>query len=143
MCHQIYYTRAPRETLLMEPTFPVIYRRFVSIYSPATHWIPHITLCQRVLSATILIMQLPDVQIMLILILLVIWMLSWKGVALWMAARRSHLTWFVILLVVNTLAILDIIYIFWIGRQYTIEANEQESSAKTTRNRQTDADTEK
>ena len=45
-------------------------------------------------------------------VLLALWAIPWKGVALWKAARNNHLTWFVVLLVVNTLAILEILYIF-------------------------------
>ncbi len=48
--------------------------------------------------------------------LLLIWTIPWKGYALWLAARNNHPWWFVILLVVNTVAILEIIYIFAIGR---------------------------
>jgi len=44
--------------------------------------------------------------------LAVVWSLAWKGIALWRAARNSHLVWFIVLLIVNTLAILKIIYIF-------------------------------
>lgn len=42
----------------------------------------------------------------------VAWSLVWKGIALWMAARRDRLGWFIVLLVVNTAGILEIIYIF-------------------------------
>lgn len=45
------------------------------------------------------------------IILLLAWTIPWKGVALWKAARNSHRWWFIILLVVNTLAILEIVYI--------------------------------
>lgn len=48
---------------------------------------------------------------------IVLWSLIWKGLALWLAARNSHRWWFVALLVVNTLGILEIIYIFAVGRQ--------------------------
>lgn len=47
-----------------------------------------------------------------VLIPLMLWVIPWKGVALWKAARNSHKKWFIVLLVVNTLAILDILYIF-------------------------------
>lgn len=47
-----------------------------------------------------------------LLILIFLWSLPWKGVALWMSARRGHLGWFIVLIVLNTLAILDILYIF-------------------------------
>lgn len=40
------------------------------------------------------------------------WALPWKGVALWKAAKNSHKKWFVALLIVNTMAVLEIIYIF-------------------------------
>ena len=47
-----------------------------------------------------------------ILILATIWTIPWKGVALWRAARNRSVAWFVVLLIVNTLGILEIIYIF-------------------------------
>lgn len=42
----------------------------------------------------------------------ILWSLVWKGLALWHASRRGHYWWFLILLVVNTLGILEIIYLF-------------------------------
>lgn len=45
-----------------------------------------------------------------------VWTLSWKGVALWRAARNRSVVWFVILLIVNTLGILEIIYILFSSR---------------------------
>jgi len=42
----------------------------------------------------------------------IVWSLVWKGLALWKSARKSQSIWFVILLVVNTLGILEILYIF-------------------------------
>ena len=44
--------------------------------------------------------------------ILIVWTLPWKGIALWRSARNRHLVWFIVLLLVNTLAILEIIYIF-------------------------------
>lgn len=44
--------------------------------------------------------------------LTIIWTIPWKGVALWKAARNTHKRWFIALLVLNTLAVLEIIYIF-------------------------------
>jgi len=48
----------------------------------------------------------------LLVLLLVAWTLPWKGVALWRAAGNKQLWWFVALFLLNTLAILEIIYIF-------------------------------
>jgi heme A synthase len=42
-----------------------------------------------------------------------IWSAMWKGVALWNAARNSQIVWFIVLLVVNTLGILEIIYLLF------------------------------
>ena len=47
-----------------------------------------------------------------LLIILLIWSLAWKGVALWKSARKKHLIWFIILFVINTMGILEILYIF-------------------------------
>ena len=44
--------------------------------------------------------------------LVVLWTLPWKGVALWRASRNNHKKWFIALLVINTLATLEIFYIF-------------------------------
>lgn len=47
-----------------------------------------------------------------IILLALAWTLPWKGAALWKAARNSHQKWFIALLIINTLAILEILYIF-------------------------------
>lgn len=52
-----------------------------------------------------------------LLALAMLWVLPWKGYALWSAAKLGHKWWFIILLVVNTLAILDIIYIFAVAKR--------------------------
>lgn len=55
----------------------------------------------------------------------IIWTIPWKGIALWRAAQNQHRVWFVILLVVNTLAVLDILYIFIFSKKEKL--SEQES----------------
>jgi hypothetical protein len=47
---------------------------------------------------------------------LALWSIPWKGYALWVAAKNTHKWWFIALLLVNTAAILEIIYIFGFGR---------------------------
>lgn len=51
------------------------------------------------------------------LVVLIAWTLAWKGWALWKAARLNHKAWFVVLLLVNTLGILEIIYIFAVAKR--------------------------
>jgi len=57
------------------------------------------------------------ILIMVILFpLLMVWSLVWKGWALWKSARNGSKGWFVALLIINTLGILEILYIFVIGK---------------------------
>lgn len=44
--------------------------------------------------------------------LLAIWELVWKGLGLWRAAERRQTAWFVVMLVLNTLGILPILYLY-------------------------------
>jgi len=47
----------------------------------------------------------------LVILLLIIWELVWKGMALWKAARAGDKAWYVIILVVNSVGILPIVYL--------------------------------
>jgi len=59
-----------------------------------------------------------------VLILIALWVLPWKGVALWRASKNNQKKWFIAILVLNTLAILEIIYIFYFSKQKTKRASE-------------------
>lgn len=52
-----------------------------------------------------------------IIVLVALWCLPWKGIALWKAARNGHKAWFIVLLLLNTLAILEILYIYVFGKK--------------------------
>ncbi|RJQ29062.1 hypothetical protein C4571_02265 [Candidatus Parcubacteria bacterium] len=58
-----------------------------------------------------------DGQTQIIVLLAVLWTLPWKGWAMWKAAKNGHKWWFVVILVVNTLAVLDILYIFFFSEK--------------------------
>lgn len=47
-----------------------------------------------------------------VVIIAALWSLPWKGVALWKAAQKKDVNWFVVLLVINTAGILEMLYIF-------------------------------
>jgi hypothetical protein len=51
--------------------------------------------------------------VVVLLAVLAIWTICWKGVALWRAARNGSEPWFIALLILNTVGILEIIYIFY------------------------------
>ncbi len=48
----------------------------------------------------------------LVLAVVILWSLVWKGMALWKAAQKRSKVWFVVLLLVNTVGILDILYLY-------------------------------
>ena len=45
------------------------------------------------------------------LTLVVIWTITWKGIALWRAAKKNDKSWFVALLIINTAGLLEIFYL--------------------------------
>ena len=65
-----------------------------------------------------------------VLVLLILWTLPWKGYALWKAARSKSPWWFIVLLVVNTLGILEILYIFLFSKDRVGEDHHNERHAK-------------
>lgn len=48
---------------------------------------------------------------------LAVWDVAWKGVALWKAARNGSTPWFIALLLINSVGILPIIYIFFFAQK--------------------------
>ena len=62
------------------------------------------------------------------LVILMVWSLIWKGIALWKSSRLSHKKWFVALLVINTVGILEILYIFFIANKYSVETIDTETA---------------
>ena len=51
------------------------------------------------------------------LIFILLWTTPWKGVALWKAVKNGHKGWFIVMLILNTLAILEITYIFYFSKK--------------------------
>ena len=53
------------------------------------------------------------------LLVAILWMLPWKGWALWRAARNSQRIWFAVFMLVHTLGILEILYLAsWSGLRW-------------------------
>lgn len=52
-----------------------------------------------------------------ILYLLIAWSIIWKGTALWHAARNRQLVWYVALLIVNTVGLLEIVYLIFFRKK--------------------------
>ena len=62
--------------------------------------------------------QLPG-WVLLLLFVVMIWTIFWKAAALWHSARKNKIGWFVVLSLINTLGILEIIYLFGVEKTKT------------------------
>lgn len=49
--------------------------------------------------------------------LVLVWLFTWKGLALWKAARKNDMVWFIVLFVVNIFSVLEILYYFIISER--------------------------
>ena len=52
-----------------------------------------------------------------LLYLVIAWAVIWKGIALWHAARNRQLVWYIALLIVNTVGILEIVYLIFFRKK--------------------------
>ena len=60
---------------------------------------------------------------------LVVAVIILKGYALWNAAKRNETAWFVILLIINTMGILELIYLIFIVKKWRkTEASKTETT---------------
>lgn len=63
----------------------------------------------------------PNVSPVLLFVILV-WSTAWKIVAIWRASKNNQIYWFVILFLINSIGILDLIYLFrFAKKKMTIE----------------------
>jgi hypothetical protein len=53
----------------------------------------------------------------LLVFILLIWSIIWKGFGLWRASRQEQRNWFIAMLVVSTFGLLEIIYLFFFSRK--------------------------
>lgn len=47
-------------------------------------------------------------------LLMILWIIAWKLIALWKAAKHNNLTIFIVIGVVNTMGIMEIIYLSYL-----------------------------
>jgi len=48
----------------------------------------------------------------ILIYVLFVWSIFWKGLALWRASQLKQRNWFVVMLILNTIGILEIVYLF-------------------------------
>ena len=66
------------------------------------------------------------------IIILAVWTIPWKIYAVWTAVKHNHKKWFVVLLVLNTIGILEIFYIFKIAKKSWVEVKKDFREAFST-----------
>jgi methionyl-tRNA synthetase len=66
-----------------------------------------------------------------------VWTLLWKGWALYLAARRGEMVWFIVLLVVNTFGLLEIVYIFAVAKRSDSKEVKSESKPEERKHEET------
>lgn len=49
--------------------------------------------------------------------LIFLWSIIWKGIALWKAAKQDQRNWFIAILILNTVGILEIVYLFYFSKK--------------------------
>jgi len=59
----------------------------------------------------------------LIFTTVLIWSIFWKGLALWHSARNKQKYWFIFLLVINTVGILEIIFLVFFRKDRKSKLN--------------------
>jgi len=83
-----------------------------------------------------------DPQTLITLLLIIVWTLPWKGVALWKAAKRGEPKWFIAILILNTFALLEIAYIYFFSREKKSVTTPSKSRAEMAILKTTDAELE-
>jgi len=62
--------------------------------------------------------------------LIALWSIPWKGVALWKAAKKGQTGCFIAILILNTLAILEILYIFVFSKKKKSKSIQEKEELK-------------
>lgn len=65
-----------------------------------------------------------------VLIILLIWSAIWKGIALWKAGRNNQFGWYVAMFIINTLGILEIVYLYFFQKKGVAAKNASAPIAK-------------
>ncbi len=67
------------------------------------------------------------------LTILFVWSFVWMLLALWKAAKKGSVAWFIILAIINTVGILPILYIFVFSKMKKKPSKKKTSKKKSTK----------
>ena len=71
-----------------------------------------------------------------IFILVIIWMTVIKAIALWKSARHGQITWFVVLVIFQTIGILEIIYLAAFQKNQRVRRKVQKKIKRVKKNKE-------
>jgi len=66
-------------------------------------------------------------------VLLAVWSAIWTGLALWHAARREEKWWFVLFLLVHTAGVLELVYLIFVAKAFTVTSPAKKPSRKASK----------
>lgn len=55
-----------------------------------------------------------------LVILVILWSVFWKGISLWRSARNNQKYWFIALFLLNTVGILEIVYLAFFQKKIEV-----------------------
>lgn len=53
----------------------------------------------------------------IVIFLVLIWTILWKGIALWKAAKLGQRNWFIVILIISSLGIIELVYLFGFAKE--------------------------
>lgn len=53
----------------------------------------------------------------IVILLILFWSIFWKGIALWRAANLNQRNWFLVILVISSLGIIELVYLFGFSKK--------------------------
>lgn len=73
------------------------------------------------------IVHIPESTLLIGMLVLMVWSLYWKWRSLWTAAEHGDKVWFTVLLIINSVGILDLVYIYLLAKPGDPEYSTEES----------------
>lgn len=62
-------------------------------------------------------------------VVVLVWSVIWKGFALWKSAKKNQLFWFILILVTNSMGIIEILYLFLFSKLDFSKSKKKEKNA--------------
>ena len=72
--------------------------------------------------------------VLVLVVIISVWTLIWKGFALWKAVNKKSVSWFIVFLIFNTVGILEILYIFVFSKINIKKKSEKNNVNNVTKN---------